>query len=82
MFVVSRPRSVTDVWVAGRQLLRNRTLTTLNRNEVVTDARSWQETLTTYRDQVAAEKAAASATVASGQAQGKAAASNSASSQP
>ena len=34
---------VTDVWVAGKQLLKNRTLTTLDENIVLSKSRDWQE---------------------------------------
>ena len=34
---------VTDVWVAGRQLLKNRTLTTLDENAVISKAKVWAE---------------------------------------
>ncbi len=33
---------VSDVWVAGKQLLRNGQLTTLDRNEVLTRTREWK----------------------------------------
>jgi 5-methylthioadenosine/S-adenosylhomocysteine deaminase len=36
-------RQVSDVWVAGRQLLREGALTTLNEAEIVAKARSWRE---------------------------------------
>lgn len=32
---------VSDVWVAGKQLLKNRQLTTLNESKVIADARQW-----------------------------------------
>jgi 5-methylthioadenosine/S-adenosylhomocysteine deaminase len=34
---------VTDVWVAGRRLLANRTLTTLDENAILSRARSWRD---------------------------------------
>jgi 5-methylthioadenosine/S-adenosylhomocysteine deaminase len=34
---------VTDVWVAGRRLLANRTLTTLDENAILNRARSWRD---------------------------------------
>jgi 5-methylthioadenosine/S-adenosylhomocysteine deaminase len=34
---------VTDVWVAGNQLLKNRALTTLDENAVVNKAKTWAE---------------------------------------
>jgi len=36
---------VTDVWVAGRQVLKDRELTTINEDQVRQKARSWQEKL-------------------------------------
>lgn len=36
---------VTDVWVAGKQLLKQRQLTTLDENKVLTDARQWADTI-------------------------------------
>jgi 5-methylthioadenosine/S-adenosylhomocysteine deaminase len=38
---------VTDVWVAGKQLLKNRELTALNEDEIKLKVRSWQERLKT-----------------------------------
>lgn len=35
-------QQVTDVWVAGRRLLENRVLTTLNEQEIVARARAWR----------------------------------------
>lgn len=37
---------VSDVWVAGRRLLRARELTTLDREDIVERARAWRERLT------------------------------------
>ncbi len=34
---------VTDVWVAGKQLLKNRKLTTLDEKELIAKAKSWGE---------------------------------------
>ena len=34
---------VTNVWIGGKQLLRDRALTTINREVVLTKARQWQE---------------------------------------
>ena len=34
---------VSDVWVAGQQLLKNRVLKTIDENEVLQKARSWQQ---------------------------------------
>jgi len=34
---------VSDVWVAGKQLLKNRELTTLNEKEIIASAREWRE---------------------------------------
>jgi 5-methylthioadenosine/S-adenosylhomocysteine deaminase len=42
--VYSASRSqVTDVWVAGKQLLKNRTLTTLDEKELIKKAKYWGE---------------------------------------
>ncbi len=35
-------QQVSDVWVAGRRLLRNRALTTLDADDIVSRARTWQ----------------------------------------
>ncbi|MEJ2143170.1 MAG: TRZ/ATZ family hydrolase [Gammaproteobacteria bacterium] len=44
--VYSTDRSlVTDVWVAGKHLLKDRILTTLDRDEILTKAREWQTKL-------------------------------------
>jgi 5-methylthioadenosine/S-adenosylhomocysteine deaminase len=32
---------VSDVWVAGKQLLKQRQLTTLNETKIIADARQW-----------------------------------------
>jgi 5-methylthioadenosine/S-adenosylhomocysteine deaminase len=46
--VYSADRSqVTDVWVAGRQLLRDRELLTINESEVLERAREWREKVLT-----------------------------------
>ena len=42
VYAASR-NQVSDVWVAGRQLLRERVLTTLDEGEILRDARAWQE---------------------------------------
>ena len=34
---------VTDVWVAGKQLLKQRQLTTLDENKIIADARQWAQ---------------------------------------
>ncbi len=42
--VYATPRSqVTDVWVAGKQLLKNRELTTLDANELIAKAQNWRK---------------------------------------
>lgn len=42
--IYSASRSqVTDVWVAGKQLLKNRELTTLNEHELMAKAKQWGE---------------------------------------
>ncbi|MCZ6805184.1 MAG: TRZ/ATZ family hydrolase, partial [Proteobacteria bacterium] len=33
---------ISDVWVAGKQLLKNRELTTINENIVLSKTRDWQ----------------------------------------
>lgn len=38
-------RDVTDVWVAGKQLVANRTLMTMDEGDIAGRARSWQERL-------------------------------------
>ena len=42
VYAASRDQ-VTDVWVAGRQLLKNRTLTTVDELELLAVAEAWQE---------------------------------------
>ncbi len=37
---------VTDVWVAGKQLLSNRVLTTIDESELINKAKKWQAVLT------------------------------------
>jgi 5-methylthioadenosine/S-adenosylhomocysteine deaminase len=44
VYAASR-HQVTDVWVAGRRLLRNRELTTLNSGEICRKAAGWREKL-------------------------------------
>jgi 5-methylthioadenosine/S-adenosylhomocysteine deaminase len=34
---------VTDVWVAGRQLLKERRLTTLDGNDILARTRGWRD---------------------------------------
>ncbi|MBX3710186.1 MAG: TRZ/ATZ family hydrolase [Gammaproteobacteria bacterium] len=42
--VYATPRSqVTDVWVAGKQLLKNRELTTLDEKELIKKAQTWRK---------------------------------------
>jgi 5-methylthioadenosine/S-adenosylhomocysteine deaminase len=36
---------VTDVWVAGKQLLKDRQLTTLDESKIISDARQWADTI-------------------------------------
>ena len=44
--IYSTDRSrVTDVFVAGRQLLRNRTLTTISEDEIISKANHWGKQL-------------------------------------
>ena len=40
---------VTDVWVAGKQLLKNRTLTTIEEKSVLSKSRDWQEKIRTEK---------------------------------
>ena len=44
VYVVNRDR-VCDVWVAGRQLVRERALTTINSDDVLQRVRGWQQRL-------------------------------------
>ncbi|MCK8515963.1 TRZ/ATZ family hydrolase [Methylonatrum kenyense] len=44
VYVVNRDR-VSDVWVAGRQLVRERALTTINPDELMQRMRGWQQRL-------------------------------------
>jgi len=41
---------ITDVWVAGRQLLKNRELTTLNTEELFQKAAAWREKLISVQE--------------------------------
>jgi 5-methylthioadenosine/S-adenosylhomocysteine deaminase len=41
----SSREQVTDVWVAGKQLLKNRVLTTLDEAEIINRAKEWGEKL-------------------------------------
>lgn len=41
----NQSRNVTDVWIDGRRLLRDRLLTTLNEAEIKRNALGWQQTL-------------------------------------
>jgi len=56
VYVVGRDR-VTDVWVAGRRLLRNRELVTLNENRIVELCKKWQSAISEFRFQSRKEKA-------------------------
>jgi len=40
---------VTDVWVAGRQLMKNRTLTTINESDILAKANDWSKRMKTER---------------------------------
>ena len=42
---------VSDVWVAGRQLLKNRELTTIDENIVLSKSRDWREKIHTENNQ-------------------------------
>ena len=39
----ARPEQVTDVWVAGRQLVDQRRLTGINENDVLRRSAEWQQ---------------------------------------
>ena len=39
----SSRHQVSDVWVAGKQLLNNRALTTLDEKAIINKAKSWAE---------------------------------------
>lgn len=46
--VYATPRSqITDVWVAGKQLLKNRQLTTLDEKELIDKAQNWRKKIKT-----------------------------------
>ncbi|MCK5669699.1 MAG: TRZ/ATZ family hydrolase, partial [Gammaproteobacteria bacterium] len=40
---------VTDVWVAGKQLLKNRELTSIEEKNVLSKSRDWQEKIHTEK---------------------------------
>jgi len=40
-------KQVTDLWVAGKHLMKNRKLTTLNMQSILTNTKQWQQKLTT-----------------------------------
>jgi 5-methylthioadenosine/S-adenosylhomocysteine deaminase len=44
VYAASR-HQVSDVWVAGRRLLRDRALTTLNVDDITEKAAAWREKL-------------------------------------
>ena len=44
-------RQVTDVWIAGRRVLKSGELTTIDMNEVMTSATRWQERLAEFGQQ-------------------------------
>eukprot|EP00455_Lapot_gusevi_P028950 TRINITY_DN30_c0_g2_i1.p1 TRINITY_DN30_c0_g2~~TRINITY_DN30_c0_g2_i1.p1 ORF type:complete len:339 (-),score=161.90 TRINITY_DN30_c0_g2_i1:111-1127(-) len=44
VYVADR-HNVSDVWVAGKRLLRNRILTTINQNELLTKTKEWNKKL-------------------------------------
>ena len=44
-------RQVTDVWIAGRRVLKSGELTTIDMNEVMTSAARWQERLAEFGQQ-------------------------------
>jgi len=46
IYAASR-NQVTDVWVAGKQLMKNRELLTLNEAEIKAKARYWQNKIRT-----------------------------------
>jgi 5-methylthioadenosine/S-adenosylhomocysteine deaminase len=49
VYAASR-HQITDVWVAGRQLLKNRELTSLDSGEICRKAATWREKLTTVKE--------------------------------
>ena len=49
VYVADR-HAVTDVWVAGRALLRHRTLTTLDLADVTRETQRWQSRIATFRN--------------------------------
>lgn len=48
VYAASR-QQVTDVWVAGKQLLKNRTLTTLDERELFNKAKYWANQIADYK---------------------------------
>jgi imidazolonepropionase-like amidohydrolase len=58
---VSSRQHVTDVWVAGKRLMRERQLLTLNEQSIREKARKWQGTMMTEKLKQAAALAAAAA---------------------
>lgn len=49
IYAASR-NQITDVWVAGKQLLRNRQLLTIDEQQLMIKTRGWQEKLATVTD--------------------------------
>src|SRR5437867_3428340 len=49
VFVTSR-HNVTDVWVGGQQLLRNRELLTLKHDEVLSRSKNWRTAIHSHRE--------------------------------
>jgi len=47
--------SVSDVWVSGRRLLRDRQLTTLDEQLIVAKARKWGDALKAFKEATAAQ---------------------------
>jgi hypothetical protein len=53
---------VTDVWVAGRHLMENRRLLTLDQAMVVQQARNWQKKLQEHKISLASASSTSSPT--------------------
>lgn len=51
--------SVTDVWVDGRQLMKDRVLLTLNQESIVRKAHMWRRRISTFRESRLTKEAAA-----------------------
>lgn len=49
LIYVSDRHAVTDAWIAGRQVLKARELTTIDANRILSTARKWQAKLAEYK---------------------------------